>query len=655
MEGQLRLPRLFGSGCVLQQGSGTRIWGWDMPGSKVTISVTSETEFCQSQGTADGAGVFEIMFSGLKAGGPYTLEVMDEHGQQIRIEPVYVGEVYVCGGQSNMELPMCRVRERYSEEFCHGGAPQVHLYKVKEHYEFHAPLTDHREAAWNPCTADKLEEISAFSYFFGKKLQEHLNVPVGIINLSLGGTPIEAWMSQQGIKDWPQAQKLREHYLDASVCRRETLAHEKAEQQWQQEIVKQERQFQKEEDKKKKLWNSIYLPGKLDQAEGLKNFCGSVWLRRSFLVSGKRAGSWGLLRFGTLVDSDQIYINGVLIGETGYCYPPRRYPIPEGLLREGENEIRIRLVVRNAGGRLTENKPYEICWEDPTRPDCLEKKEADERILLEGRWEYQVRAVCDPAPEQLFLNRVPTGLFHAMAAPCFPYQVQGVIWYQGESNDVNPQSYEKLLKAMIGDWRKHWQQDRLPFVIVQLPNCGIDIAPGDAWPVLREGQRLAQNLDDVAVTVTIDLGEDNDLHPLNKKDAANRAVLAVQALVYRETVVSHGPEVQGWQVEHGQVKLTFETGDQRDLILCKAETGKSQREAVLSTVVGSEVPGMEIAGADQKFYKADAKLSKRVIFLKSEKVDRPVYVRYAWNCAPGQVLLYNQSGLPASPFSVQLL
>lgn len=647
MSEELKLPKLFSEGCVLQQNEEIRVWGSAMPKSTVHVFLGDDKENVGQTVNTDEQGHFSAMLQEMTAGGPYQLKVTDDRGCEVSIREVYVGEVYVCGGQSNMELPMSRVRERYPEEFYNGGAPQVHLYKVKEYYDFKAPLEEHVEASWTICSSDNLEEISAFSYFFGKQLQEHFDVPVGMINLSLGGTPVEAWMSQDGIKDWKEIKAIREHYLDQKVCLAETSRQEDAEQDWQKCIQEKEEAFCASE------WKKIELPGSLDRADELKGFCGCIWFRKTFIVPENREGSPGLLRFGTMVDSDHIYINGHLIGETGYCYPPRRYEIEKGLLKAGENEILIRLVVRAGGGRFTEEKPYEIIWDDPKSPgEHLSWNQSpsgegigEDKIVLKGEWQYQIRAVTKQAPEQLFLNRVPTGLFHGMVSPCLPYKVRGAVWYQGESNDSRPDSYGEMLKGMIADWREKWQQDKLPFIIAQLPNCGIDTAEGEAWPKIREAQRQAGEIADVSVTVNIDLGEDYDLHPLNKKDVAARAVLAARSMIYGEEVISSGPEVSACKQKHGSVLLTYRTNDKSDeLVLGKpGEESAGRKKAEDSSL-------FELAGEDECFYPAEANINGNHILVQSNKVTMPVYVRYAWSRTPGKQLIYNESGLPAGPF-----
>ncbi len=756
----LRLPKLFSDGCVLQQGSRCRIWGWTDPRAEVRIMLEDtgkprqkagepilmsqrEGVLCHAQTEADADGCFETELPLPPAGGPYLLRAANARGEEIVIRELYVGEVFVCAGQSNMELPMSRVCERFPEEFRDGGAPEVHEYKVTEQRDFRGPLSDHVEAEWRSCTGEKLPEVSAFAYFFGKKLAEQKKVPVGILNLSLGGTPAEAWMSREGLQEWPEPLALADVYKDDDYCRELTEREARAEEDWQREIARQERAGADAP------WRPAILPGQVrDWGAELENFCGCIYLRKTFDVPADCLQKDGLLRFGTLVDSDTVWINGSCVGATDYRYPPRRYPVPAGLLREGENEILIRLVCRDGEGRSTAGQPLEIVWEENSAnahltdgteyltdgigrlTDGTERLADDtkrlvrlaladrakrlRRVSLADAWEYQLRAVCSPAPAQTFISWMPTALYHGMLAPCLPYRVRGVLWYQGESNDSRPRTYAAVLRGLIRDWRRHWRQEKLPFVIVQLPNCGVDVAPGDAWSLVREAQMQAGELEDVAVTVNLDVGEDNDLHPRDKKTVAERAVCAVRALVYRENLEWKAPELCGWEAQgsfggktrKGCVRLRFDgsvalrlrpeelaaAGD-----LCPqgptAEGNPCLQDSAAeeapcsqdSAAEGNPRPQIqaipknprlfELAGDDGIYYPAmvaveredcgenggapedgsrSADRAGNCVQLYSEKVSDPCYVRYAWSRAPGALLLYGENGFCVAPFRLYL-
>ena len=695
MNGRIRPGSPFQQGCVLQQGDQTRIWGYAAIAEKIVVEIQKQTK----EYLTDVYGRFEGLLPHLAPGGPFNLSISGEVSGSLVISDVYVGEVVICAGQSNAGLPMSRVREQYPEEFHQGGTPDVHIYKVEEKYEFHEPLLFHEAARWISCTVDQLSDLSALSYFTGKKLWEEKGVPIGVINLSIGGTPVESWTSAEGLSDWPECLAYRRQYEDDQWLAQYMEGKKGQEADWQAELVRLEKEPPRGS-------GCLKIPGYLSEA-GLSDFCGCLWLYKTFHMPEDFDGRPGLLRFGTLTDNDEIYINGKKIGETGYSYPPRRYPIPSGLIHAGENEVQIRLVVRDGAGRATYGKPYDIIWEDACGriPDDnrvrierasdtitpVRKKEVPEKLLpvsLKGDWKYEIRALSSSAPEQEFLIRKPTVLFQGMTAPCIPYTVQGVIWYQGESNDQNPEPYRELLPAMIRDWRNKWGQEHLPFVIIQLPNCGVDTAPGEAWPKIREAQRQAGKLEDTAVITTLDLGEDNDLHPLRKKELSERAVLALDALAYGEKKPYQGPVPERVAWTDGGVEIVFGTAEVNTAVTstiistveglrhrfeldstnwdnCKREiteksslSGKENidyafEKGHLQLTHGTEIPDglFEWLDGEGKIHPAVATLcpaEKKVILSIGNEI--PVAIRYAYQAAPGSVLLTDTTKIPASPF-----
>ncbi len=746
----LRFPKLISDGCVLQRGEDCAIWGFGDPGETVAITLREGAQgagkaLARARATIGADGRFSVKMRLLFVGGPHCLFARTGGGETRAVRDVYVGDVFVCAGQSNMELPMCRVRERFPDEFCNGGAPGVHLYKVEEQFDFDAPCEDHRKASWTACASEHVGEISAVSYFLGKFLFARLGVPIGILNLSLGGTPAEAWMSRERLRNWPEKLGLLEQHRDRKFCADLLARQAEKERAWARALRLREQEGAKEAP------FSVRLPGTLADW-GLEGFCGCVSLCRSFDVPREWAGQGALLRLGTLVDSDCVYVNGRLVGGTPYRYPPRRYQIPEGLLKEGQNDIRIRLVCREGDGRVTSGKALDICFErqggtylpctnlenpsdaalpradmhitelqysdlenpsDTALPHAGIRAEGSQyqdaecqcdarslpcppRISLAGTWTCQVRCACEPAPEQIFLNRVPAGLFQGMVAPCLPFAVKGVVWYQGESNDKMPWEYEKLLQDLICDWRAKWGR-QLPFVVVQLPNCDVDIAPGDAWPQIRQAQSRAAQLPDVAVTVNLDAGEDNDLHPLDKKTVAERAGAALLAVAYHAPVAFAGPRlvcacadllffdsadgVLSWKTckeasEKVNPRLFELAGEDRVYFPAEAEicvcplpecdlwehdwncTGNQECQDDREGQDGQEYrTGQEYQNCreyqnlrDQRKANNDPAGGYPALRLRSSQVAHPRYVRYAWDRAPGGTLLADGAGRLASPF-----
>ncbi|MGC6175191.1 sialate O-acetylesterase [Lacrimispora sp. 38-1] len=616
-EKRLMLPKLISHGCVLQTGEKTRIWGLGTPGEGVTLRLLNQEISCR----ADGDGNWEAYFNHLQPGGPFTMELFSESGETIRVTDVYLGEVFICSGQSNMELPMNRVKDQYPMEFEKQGDAKFRLYKVKENYEFQAPLKDHLEASWKECSPETIGEFSAVSYFFGKFMREDRNVPIGLINVSLGGSTAEAWMGEEEASMYPDMKEelaqCRNHMHFEKKMAGQIQAHEK----WYEKI----RDLEKGMDWNSDKWKEVTLPAFLKDF-GLNDFNGVIWFKKRVMLPEHLEGKKAKLWLGTMVDSDRTYVNGVLVGETGYQYPPRKYNIPEGVLKAGENEIYISLVCEHGAGRVTPGKIYALFAEE-------------EVIALDGRWEYLNSMRCEPAPNVDLMSQKPAGLYNGMLAPCFPYMVRGVLWYQGESNDERPDSYEERLQHMILLWRKKWKSDSLPFVIAQLPGFSIDLDDkGDAWPRIRQAQRKAAGLKNVAVTVNLDVGEENDLHPLNKREVAYRMFLAVKGMIFGEHVIYRGPWLSDFDVSGEWITLTFETEDKKGLVVHE----------------GTGVEQFEIAGPDGICHPATGKINDNQVLIHSNMVKQPVFFRYCWSNAPKTGLLYNEAGLPASPFEISL-
>lgn len=614
---QLVLPKLISSGCVLQTGEKTRVWGSAVPQETVTLRLLNQEITCR----ADDEGNWEAYFSRLLPGGPYQMEISSESGERIQLSDVYLGEVFLCSGQSNMELPMNRVKDRYPKEFEKHKDPQLRLYKVKENYEFQTPLKDHREACWKECAPETIGEFSALSYFFGTFMRKDRKVPIGLINVSLGGSCVEAWMGEEEIGMYPDMKEELERCRNEIQFRKKMDDQIKAHEDWYSRI----RNLEKGMDLNDGNWKEVTLPAFLEDF-GLPDFNGVIWFKKKIVLPERLEGKKARLWLGTMVDSDRTYVNGVLVGETGYQYPPRKYDIPEGVLQAGENEIRICLVCEHGAGRVTPGKVYALFAED-------------EVIDLDGVWEYQSSVRCEPAPLVDLMSQKPTGLYNGMLAPCFGYQIRGVLWYQGESNDARPDSYEERLKQMILLWRKKWEKEHLPFIIAQLPNFSIDLDnSSDAWPKIREAQRKAGGLENVAVTVNLDVGEDNDLHPLNKQEVAYRMSLAVRGMIFGEPVVYSGPRLSDFEVSGEWVKLIFDTADKKGLVVHE----------------GTGVEEFEAAGSDGVFYPVTGEIKDHVVMIHSSQVKQPVIIRYGWSNAPKKGLLYNEAGLPASPFKITM-
>jgi sialate O-acetylesterase len=371
-------------------------------------------------------------------------------------------------------------------------------------------------------------------------------------------------------------------------------------------------------------WGTIALPGDFAANLELAGFCGTIWLRRRFTLPPAFAARAAKLWLSTIVDADTVFINGREVGRTGYRYPPRKYPVPEGVLREGENQITIRVVCNQGSGGVTPDKPFGL---------FLEPRHSGPAAALSGVWHYKTGGTSPRREDEFFIQWQPTGLYNAMIHPVLRYAVQGVIWYQGESNDKNSEQYETLFTAMIQDLREKKAAPRLPFLFVQLPLWGKGEASGaeSAWAALREAQQNALRLPATGMAAALDLGEWNDLHPLNKKGVGFRLALAAEAVVDGEAALSPGAVLRDIKHERGALVLNFD----------KCGEGLFASGAVT----------LGIADAAGKLYHRSAAITGRdTLRVAIAGIENPRTLFYAWADNPLDANLYNSGGLPALPF-----
>ncbi len=633
---ELKLPRLISDGMILQQKKKIHIWGSDQPGRRVMVSFLGE----EYVALTDENGQWEIWLGEAAYGGPYTMQISDNGGTEIVITDILIGDVWLCSGQSNMELPMERVKDRYPEEIKNCDNPAIRTFKITEHADFHGPLSDHLSGEWKAAGRDTILQFSATAYFFAKQMYQMTGVPVGLINASLGGSRIESWMSREMLEGCQEALATADRYADDAFVRGQLLQNERQSEEWHSRLDGMDRGLQEHWEQEQTAsadWKRVKLPFFFRDTE-LKGFIGCVWFRRTFTVPVEMAGKACRLWLGTIVDSDTVYLNGTQVGHTDYQYPPRKYPVPEGLLREGENTIVIRVKCENGHGRFTPDKKYAIFNEDG-------------EVELQGEWLYRVGAVCGQIAPTDFVNWKPTGLYHGMTAPCRSYTIAGFIWYQGESNTHVPWVYLERMKRLVEGYRKEWGDETLPFLYVQLPNFSIDIYDSDAdetgqgWPALRELQRQALKIPETGMAVAIDLGEDNDLHPLNKEDIGRRLAMLAAGKLYGIQSECEGPMILKTVIEDSAA------GGKVEILCGNADSGIY----VDGKEKGNRLIDFELRNGDGEWFSARAELKgNRICVWNEEMVGRPTGVRYCYSNTNKGGLIYNGSGFPMSPFEIEL-
>ena len=638
-DAEISLPQLFQSGMVLQRGKLIPIWGKAAPGELVTVRFNKK----QYATTADAHGSWRINLPKMKAGGPYTLTV----GNHV-LTNILVGDVWLLSGQSNIDVTIERVYPQYPQEIDSYENNDVRLFRVQNETDVHGVRDDIKPTSinWKPLNKENAWLFSAVGYFLGKRMQENTNVPQGIIVNSWGGTPIEAWISKDSLeRDYPMLVKRAQFFQSDDYVKSQTQTNMQADRQWQKLLQESDAgilQNWAAPDCDDANWQSI------NQNDWSWRGCGSVWLRQHIIINKEHAGKPARLLLGTLFDQDITYLNGKEIGHTYYQYPPRRYDIPEGLLKEGDNVIAVRFINKYGAVHFIPEKPYMLCFGDDR---CSQNPMPKDVIPLAPTWKVNVGTELPNCPSgDVSLQNIPTTLYNAVLHPLAPYAINGIVWYQGESNTGNPAPYADYLKKLMGCWRDRWQDPQMPFVIVQLANydgrqqSGFPrpITPQTApmnsgWAQLREAQRTAAKADPRAELAVInDLGETVDIHPLRKKEVAERVALCFDRLIYNNKV-NLAPEVIAAEVQEGKIILTLDqpiqAGD-----LYEFEAAAADGDKVFQNV------------------KASAEDNRITLILPEgfHPMSTVYAVRYAWKDNPATANVRSLTGLPMSSFEMKV-
>jgi sialate O-acetylesterase len=619
---QVKLPKLISDGMVLQRNTKVKIWGWASVGERIVINFIDSMYYT----TADKNGQWEVSLPELNAGGPYTMQI--EATNTITINDILVGDVWVCSGQSNMGLSLGTLANVYPDEIKNSENKFIRQFFVPVNFNFNNREKDFKFGRWQNADPKSVRNFTAAGYFFAKKIYETYKIPIGLINASLGGSSAEAWISEDAIKSFPKYYEEVLRFKDPSLLGKINKQDDERVKNWYilirqtDEGLKDPQNIWSDPKVNTSDWETIDVPGYWTETKlGYMN--GVVWYRKEINVSSAITGKTAVLHLGRIFDVDSVFINGKFVGTTGSQYAPRIYKIPAGILKEGENTIVVRDISNIRHGGFVPGKQYNIIVDNDT-------------INLEGKWKYKIGTVAEPLEDRLFTGKIPTGLFNSMIAPLLNYKIKGVVWYQGESNTSRAFEHYDLFKLLISDWRYNWQEGDFPFLYVQLPNF-VEVNEEKTkfdWAYFRESQLKALSIPNTGMAVTIDIGEYNDIHPVNKKDVGYRLALAARKVAYGEKqIVYSGPIYKLMKVKGNKVVLTF------------TNIGSG-----LIAKNGSYLKCFEVCGIDNKYFPAKAKIENGDIVIWCNEVTKPVAVRYAWADNPEGANLYNKEGLPASPF-----
>jgi len=554
----------------------------------------------------------------MEAGGPVSLKI--EGKDSIVITDVLVGEVWLASGQSNMEYSMGSLKGFYKEEILGSKNDNIRFFTVGKASS--AKLEDDVEAkGWKSANSENILEFSAVAYFFAKQLYQEHEVPVGIVNSSYGGTAVERWISENGLKSFPIYDSIL-YKIKNTVETAESVKDRQ--KQWSVDILNEFDYRKINSDN----WKKIVAPETFE-ARAYPDADGLFWLKKTVDLPEGFESDTVYIHLGTIDDVDATFVNGHFVGNGTWWDQLRIYMVEGQNLKSGKNEIAIAVADFASNGGFG------------GEPHQMKMVFTGDTISLTGEWECTFVTANGGFPGFPFsLNMsVPAGLFNGMIHPVLGYGMKGVIWYQGEANTSTPsraEEYARLFPAMIDDWREKKGNHDWPFLFVQLANYNPrQNHPSESnWAILRESQLKTLSVDNTAMVVTIDIGEANDIHPKNKKEVGNRLFLAAEKIAYGKDLIYSGPVFDSLAIENHEVKLYF------------TRVGSG-----LATIDKKTPEGFAIAGSDSVFYWADntSFLNSNSVIISSSKVADPMFVRYAWADNPA-CNLCNKEGLPASPF-----
>jgi sialate O-acetylesterase len=619
------LPHLFSDHMVLQSGAPIHIWGDAEPGEEIAVDLAGH----RAQTIADQNGRWKVELPAMDAGGPFTMTVQGR--ATIVLRDVMIGEVWVASGQSNMTFALSGVTDA-KEEIANANFPQIRFFTVPERVAMN-PESDTLDAKWELCTPDTAKDFSAVAYFFARKLQQSLRVPVGIIHSSWPGTAGEEWTDPESLRDSPELRPIVEKWEKSS--------------EEVKSFAERGADFHLEYDDFELLpaENNSVSPkvfSNFDSGESTTSMGGSwtySWkdapgTEFELVAPGRGDTGYAAMVKGKLESASSARLEA--------DFGPSADPVDMSAWSG------IRFWVRGEGSfQFQMLQPTITDWDNYAAPVVKATPEWKEvtiwfRDLRQAGWGVVNPLTMNSLTGFELVNlssagdapRPPSGLYNGMITPLEDYGIRGVIWYQGESNTWHAYQYRTLLPALIKGWRKIWHEGDFPFLIVQLPNLGTSPELGDSiWAQLREAQLLtAETVPNTGLAVTIDLGDPKNLHPPNKAPVGERLALWALVTTYGEKIEYSGPLYHSMDVEGNHIRIHF------------TYTGTG-----LEAKGGGALKGFSIAGADRKFHWADAEISGDTVVVSSADVANPVAVRYAWANSP-ECNLYNKEGLPASPF-----
>jgi sialate O-acetylesterase len=600
---------------VLQRGKPDAIWGWSDPGDTVKVEIADKT----ATAIAGTDRRWMVKIDPPATGGPYTVKITGY--QTVELKNVMVGDVWLCSGQSNMQFAL-RQANNGSDEVKAANYSEIRFFTVGGGAAYHP--VDIPAGSWRVVTPDTAANVSAVAYYFARKVQSEIHVPIGLIVDAVGGTPAESWTSVAALE------KLGDFDVPLAEVRKQIAAgtpeYGNYVNHWYDDYDIGSKQHWAAPDLDTSSWKPVTIPGGFADL-GVPDTPALAYFRKEFVLPDPLPAGMATMCLGVIERMDTVYVNGTSVGGSAWVENPRVYRMRPGILKPGKNLLTIRdLKVKPDGGFLSKPEELRLVLGDKTT------------IMLAGAWIGKISVDGRP-PQPLPIAYqnwpvMPAVLYDGMILPLAPLSLTGALWYQGEENSSRSYEYRKVLPAMIADWRHVFGQGDFPFYIVSLPAyMHRSDTPVDAeWAEMREAQALtAAHTHNSCLAVAIDTGNPDNIHPTEKVPVGDRLGLCALANYYGKKVVFEGPTLTKVDRQHGSVRLHF----------THVNGGL--------TAKGGKLEQFQIAGAEKNWVWADAKIVGDTIVVSSPSVPDPKEVRYAWQNNP-PATLFNGAGLPASPF-----
>ncbi|PKP13452.1 MAG: hypothetical protein CVU08_05385 [Bacteroidetes bacterium HGW-Bacteroidetes-3] len=632
---QVTLPKIFADNMVLQRNTLIPVWGTAKANEEIEVRFDKQIKNTK----ADKNGKWIIRLDNETAGGPYNLTI--KASNTIDIKNVLVGEVWLCSGQSNMEMPVGKPKEwsvnNFEKETAAANYPMIRHIKIDKLVNTLPQNNVNSSESWQVCDSTTVGGFTAAGYFFAKNIYNELKIPIGLINASWGGTNIETWISREGFESSDEFKEMiagmPKVSLDSIVKLKINGFDKRIEALQGKKINTEAASTYNELGFNDSKWPELNQP-ELWEKQSLGEFDGVVWLRKSIILSPDDSKKEAILELSTVDDDDVTYINGVKVGSMIGWNLERKYTIPVGILKEGTNVIAVRVTDNGGGGGIYGNEAN------------LKLTIGTTIIPLSGKWKFQVESIKKTTNE----NSFPSLCYNAMINPLIPYAFQGVLWYQGESNAGRAYQYRTTFPLLINDWRqkflpsglnadKHGQagnQGDFPFYFVQLASffAGGNSNDGCGWAELQEAQTLTLKVPNTGMAVTTDIGNPNDIHPTNKQDVGKRLAALALNNTYNIPMVCSGPMYKSMEIKDSQIIVSFNDIGGGLFTLDKY----------------GYIKGFEIAGEDQVFHYAKGFIKDNKVILSSEEVSNPIAVHFSWIGDASESNLFNKEGFPAVPF-----